>query len=137
MRHIPIRLGPLALLLTVISICMTSLGILAFMTARADLGLAEKYAATVRERYELEGEGQAFLRDVAEACAKGNAPGSLPGTEADGDGVVWKVITREYAGLRIGLAAGGSDTAGYEIVAWKTEKKWEPEPGMGNLWDGE
>ena len=49
----PIRLLPLALLLTVISICLTVLAILTFSTAGADLRLAEKYAETVRTRYEL------------------------------------------------------------------------------------
>ena len=58
MRHVPIKLGPLAVLLTVISICMTTLGVLAFTTARADWSLAEEYADTVRVRYELEAEPQ-------------------------------------------------------------------------------
>ncbi len=42
MKQIPIKLGPLTLLLTVISICLTVLAILSFTTARADLRLAEK-----------------------------------------------------------------------------------------------
>ena len=39
MKQIPIKLGPLTLLLTVISICLTVLAILSFTTARADLRL--------------------------------------------------------------------------------------------------
>ena len=66
MKQIPIRLGPLTLLLAVISICLTTLAILTFTTARADLRLAEKYAQTVSSRYELEREGQEFLREVCE-----------------------------------------------------------------------
>ena len=61
MNKAPIRLGPLALLLTVVSICLAILAILTFTTARADLRLAEKYALTVRERYALEKEGQEYL----------------------------------------------------------------------------
>ena len=45
MKQVPIKLGPLALLLTVISICLTTLAILTFATARADWRLAEKHAA--------------------------------------------------------------------------------------------
>ena len=55
--RMPVKLGPLALLLTVISICLTTMAILTFATARADRRLAEKYAATVRLRYELDQEG--------------------------------------------------------------------------------
>ena len=57
----PIKLGPLALLLTVITICLTTLAILTLTTARADLRLAEKYADTVAARYELERMGQAII----------------------------------------------------------------------------
>ena len=62
MKDVPVKLGPLALLLTVISICMTVLAILAFTTARADLSLARTYAETVRERYSLEILGQQYLQ---------------------------------------------------------------------------
>ena len=50
MQQIPIKLGPLALLLTVISICLTTLSILTFSTSSADMRLAQRYAETVRER---------------------------------------------------------------------------------------
>ena len=66
MKQIPMRLGPLALLLMVISICMTVLGILTFTTARADLSMAEKYAQTVETRYLLESRGQSFLQEAYE-----------------------------------------------------------------------
>ena len=70
MKHIPVRLGPLALLLTVVAICMTVLGLLTFSTARADLAMAQKLAASTQQRYELEAEGQAFLQEAAEAAGK-------------------------------------------------------------------
>ena len=54
MKHVPIRLGPLALLLAVISICLTILAVLSFTTGQADLRLAQRYADTVTERYALE-----------------------------------------------------------------------------------
>ena len=71
MKQVPIKLGPLALLLTVISICLTVLAILTFTTARADMALAEKYADTIRLRYELEAEGQSFLAEADAAAAEG------------------------------------------------------------------
>ena len=65
MHQVPIKLGPLALLLTIISICLTTLSILTFTTSGADLRLAQKYADTVQIRYELEQEGQAFLQEAS------------------------------------------------------------------------
>lgn len=133
MRHIPIKLGPLALLLAVISICMTTLGILAFATARADWSLAEAYADTVRIRYGLEAQGQQFLCTAQEMVLSGTGLEGLPDTETDEAGVVWKVLTEGEYGLRIGIAADG-DT-GIRVVAWRMEKEWELDEDM-NLWDG-
>lgn len=135
MRHIPIRLGPLALLLAVISICMTTLGILAFTTARADMVMAEKYAATVRERYALEYQGQAFLQTAAEALEGEKQLSGLAGTETDGDGVTWKTIEQDETSLEIGLRPDRQ--TGWKVVSWRLIKAWEADESMGSLWDGE
>ena len=50
MKQIHVRLGPLALLLTVIVICMTVLALLAVTTARGDLSMARRYAESVETR---------------------------------------------------------------------------------------
>ena len=134
MKHIPIRLGPLALLLAVISICMTTLGILTFTTARADLVMAEKYAATVQGRYELEYQGQKFLELAGEALAEGMAISGLPDTETDEAGVVWKRIVQDETSLVIGIVPD-KDT-GYRVVSWRLIKEWTADESMGNLWDG-
>ena len=60
MKKPPFRLGPLALLLTVISICLTILAILTFTTARADLRLSAEYAQTTKARCALEAQGQEY-----------------------------------------------------------------------------
>lgn len=133
MKEVPIRLGPLALLLTVLSICMTTLGILAFTTARADLSLAEKYADTVRERYAREAEGMEYLQDVRESLASG--AGAVDFEERDEDGVIWKRIGDGNRGLLIGLRI--KDGKSLEIVSWRLENRWEEEPASGNLWSGE
>lgn len=130
MKHIPIRLGPLALLLTVISICMATLGILSVTTARADLHLAEKYADTVKERYVLEKEGQLFLREVWES---GGQVSVMEGLQEE-KGVFYKIITCGDRNLIIGIA---QEDSGIRVVEWRIQKDWEPEEGMGNLWLGE
>ena len=110
MNHVPIKLGPLALLLTVVCICLAVLAILAFTTARADLALAEQYAQTVQTRYELEQQGQRFLTQAE------------PGAE--------QTFTQD--GMRLTVATG-EDGA---VSRWTFEKEWSPEQVIGGLWSG-
>ena len=124
MKQIPIKLGPLALLLAVISICLTTLAILTLTTARADRTLAEKYAATVSSRYELEVRGQEFLRD--------HDPGFFEDLERARN-TWWESIEGEDARLRIGVSVHGGD---WSVVGWRIEKDWEEDDSIGNLWQG-
>ena len=115
----PIRLLPLALLLTVISICLTVLAILTFSTAGADLRLAEKYAETVKTRYELEIEGQEFLEANTSRAAE---------TET---GIT---LSKGQSELHIQLCPDGTD--GFRILEWRHERQWTEDTDIGNLWDG-
>lgn len=126
MKQPPIRLGPLALLLTVISICLTILAILTFTTARADLRLAEKYSETVRARYALEREGQNYLADLDAGRESAPAP--------EGDGVRLVDMAHGELLLHIGLIDDGR--GGFEIVSWRQEKTWEQKETIDNLWNG-
>ncbi len=126
MSKTPVRLGPLALLLTVISICLAILAILTFTTVRADCRLAEKYAATVQARYALEKEGQEHLAALSS--------GREPAPEPDEDGLLRIELEKEGYLLHIALLPDGED--GYEIVSWRQEKPWEQEEIIDNLWDG-
>ena len=128
MKDIPVKLGPLALLLTVISICMTTLAVLAFTTARADYSLAKQYAETVKERYTLEVKGQEYISETASDLAQGIM--LLP----DADGVVRNTIREGDTKLTIGLRLIGAD--GYRIDSWRMEKQWTEDTSIGNLWDG-
>ena len=130
MKQVPIKLGPLTLLLTLISICLTTLAILNFTTSRADLRLAEKYAETVTTRYALEREGQEFLREIAGLDENDL---DLYDFERDGDGTLWHIIERDGAKLHIGLRP---DADGVEVVAWRQEKEWAQDETIGNLWMG-
>ena len=126
MNQIPIKLGPLTLLLTIISICLTVLAILTFTTARADESLALKYADTVKTRYALEAEGQAFLQSLEES----GAPAS--GTETDREGVTWKSFERDGSTLRIGFV---TENGRVRIVSWRQSKAWEEDTSI-NIWSG-
>lgn len=126
MNRPTVRLGPAALLLAVIAICLAILAILTFTTARADLRLAEKYADTVRARYALEGDGQRYMAELA----------ALPDTAppADADGVIRVDMERDGYRLRIALEPDG--TGGFRTVGWRHEKPWEQEQTIGDLWSG-
>ena len=126
MKHVPIKLGPLALLLAVISICLTTLALLNVSTAKADERLAEKFAETVKTRYALETEGQELLERLY--------AGEKDGWEMREDGTLWRAVERSGVTLQIGLRDDGPD--GYTVVNWTQEKEWEQDPHIADLWDG-
>ncbi len=131
MKQVPIKLGPLALLLAVVSICLTTLAILTFATARADLRLAEKYADTVSTRYALERQGQEFLRELSETD---RADWDLMGWEPDADGICRESFEQDGTVLEVGFRAKGGKS--FEVVSWRIEKTWTEDESIGELWDG-
>ena len=126
MNKAPVRLGPLALLLTVISICLAILAILTFTTARADLRLAEKYAETVQARYALEQDGQEYLCRLS--------AGTEAAPEPDEDGMRRVELERDGFLLRIALLDDGQ--GGWTVLSWRQEKLWKQKETIDNLWSG-
>lgn len=124
MNKVPVKLGPLALLLTVISICLSTLAILNFNTAHADLRLAQKYAETVSTRCKLEVMGQEYLSTLSD--------GEIDG-EADENGIYRRDFELDGAHLRIELRMEGGE---YKIVSWRQEKDWAQDEFIENLWIG-
>ena len=129
MKRTNVKLGPLALILTVISICMAILAILSYTTAHADKRLAEKYADTITVRYQLEREGQKYIADNCGSIADG-------GTEilSDESGIIWHTIESGDDMLRIGIEPTDN---GFRTVYWRQEHAWEPNTEIGQLWAGE
>ena len=70
MESRPVRLGWLSLLLTVIILCLATLSVLSFSTARADLALAQKQARQAQSVYALECAGQQWLAELDAALAQ-------------------------------------------------------------------
>ena len=135
MKQIPIRLGPLALLLTVISICLTTLAILTFTTAGADMRLAERYAGTVKERYALEKEGQEFLAEIRETVSDPMDLYLIDDLDFTENGDAVKVLRQGDATLTITLRE--NDEGGIDVVSWKQEKLWEEDDDTLGVWLGE
>ena len=100
--RIPVRMGPLALLLSVISICMAVLSMLSLANSSADMRLAKRYANTVEIRYQLEEEGQRYLSQLDEDVQQ-----------------IEKEFEKDGYRLRISLSR---NEEGYEIRNWKIEK---------------
>lgn len=121
MKQTPIKLGPLALLLTVVCICLVTLSILNFTTSRADDSMSRRYADTVTVRQQLTAEGERFLYEADQQLAQG---GTLTTTE--------QTFEQDGYTLTVRLTQTG-DT--YEIAQWKLEKQWEEKNEM-DLWPG-
>ncbi len=127
MNQTPIRLGPMALLLTVISICLTTLSILTFTTSRADLKLAGRYADTIAQRYEIMNEGEAFLAD---------APENLSQMTPAEDGTYTKEIEKDGLMLSIAIRPDKNAPKGYQRIRFAVTKEWTQDLDPGNLWLG-
>ena len=124
-----VRLGPLALLLTVVAMVVTVLSLLALSTARGDLSTAQRYADSVKLRYSLEIQGQEFLQQAVEE------PSVLSGLDRDDEGVIWKTFAQDGLSLNIGLQ---EENNGCRVTAWVFARDdWQPEEELGGLWTGE
>ncbi len=125
-----VKLGPLALLLTVITICLSILSVLVLTTARADLRLAEKYAQTVERRYALEREGQKALQSLDDALQNGQAPAGFTR-----DGSLWRLTLEDDDGARLSIAV--EDTGGaLRVTEWRHDREWDADLTIEGLWPG-
>ena len=131
MNQIPIKLGPLALLLTVISICLTVMAILTFSTANADQAMAKSFADSTKTRYALEQEGQKFLQEADEALLSGGSLQDLGDVQVK-DGGAEKTLTKDGYHLTIRLVPAGDD--GYDVAEWSFEKEWKEKDTIDGLW---
>ena len=135
MGHGGAGLGPLALLLAVVSICVETLAILSIATASADIRIAERHADIVKLKYGLETEGSKFLGEADEAVHSGMGLDALTDTQTDDEGVtrkeIWKDDYRLTAGVRI------DEDGNLKVVCWQIGKLWENQTDMGGLWNGE
>ena len=129
MKHVPIKLGPLALLLAVIAICLTILAFLSVTTGQADLRLAQRYADTVTERYALEAEGQQFFADVCEGRAPVSGQAEISGTLGS--------TAQETGQLHLDYTLKKNAKGTYDITAWKFIRDWEENTGLDNIWTGD
>ena len=143
MESRPVRLGWLSLLLTVIILCLATLSVLSFSTARADLALAQKQARQAQSVYALECAGQQWLAELDAALAQAGDTAELDallphGTAREGPGV--SAVLEGADGRSLSVFAELTADGGYRVIQWQQSAEWAGEaeaPALfGTLRDG-
>ena len=87
--------------------------------------MAERFAAVTANRYELEAEGQQFLRDFDEKAAAGAV------AEAD------RQTKIERGGYTLEIRVSAPDANGdYRIEQWDLKKDWKADDPFTHIWKG-
>ena len=124
MNH-KLRLGPIAIFLVVVAIILTTLATLTLATTNADKVMAERFAAVTANRYELEAEGQQFLREFDEKASAGAV------TEQDRQAKI------ERDGYTLEIRVSEPDANGdYKIEKWDLKKDWNADDPFTHIWKG-
>ena len=124
MNH-KLRLGPIAIFLVVVAIILTTLATLTMATTNADKVMAERFAAVTSARYELEAEGQQFLRDFDTKAASGAVAAADRQTKIERDGYT----------LEIQVSAP-DENGNYKIEKWDLKKNWKADDPFTHIWKG-
>ena len=120
-----IRLGPIAVFLVVVAIILSTLAALTMATTNADKVMAERFAAVTAARYELEAEGQQFLKAYDEQAAAGAV------AEAD------RQTTIEKNGYTLEIRVSAPDGNGdFRIEKWDLKKNWNADDPYTHIWKG-
>lgn len=129
-----LRLGPIAVFLTVVAIILTTLATLTIATSRADAVLAERFATMTAIRYSLEKEGNEFLYEVTQKLENGTSLNNISDLNRSGDGMYEYKAEKDGYELKIRLAPEGSDS--FSIEEWKITKIWNEEELSQDIWLG-
>ena len=133
MEH-KLRLGPIAVFLTVVAIILTTLATLTIATSRADAVLAERFATMTAIRYSLEKEGNEFLYEVTQKLENGASLNSISDLNRTDNGMYEYKAEKDGYELKIRLAPEGSDS--FSIEEWKITKIWDEEELSQDIWLG-
>ena len=130
MESRPVRLGWLSLLLTVVILCLATLSVLSFSTARADLAQAQKQAQQTDSVYALECAGQQWLAALDTALSEAQDEASLdallpPDTVRTGSRV--STLQTGADGRSLSIAAELAADGSYRVVQWRQSAEWAGE----------
>ena len=130
-----IRLGPIAIFLAVVAVILSTLAVLTVATSNADMAMAKRFARVTQIRYELEAEGEKYLREVDEKAASGTVTAESVEAEKTLSGTFVRTISRNGYKLKIEITDPGN-TGEYEVVGWKMTKEWNAEDPYTGIWQG-
>ena len=129
MRKKRFQVGSVAVLFSVVVLCVAVFAVLTVLTASSDMRLSRQYGEHVRSQYACENLGQQWLGEIDGWIAGKNA---LPdGTEVNENSVQTEII-KETSVLNIRLTLSG---AGYAIDRWSCTAQWQPDEGL-KVWQG-
>ena len=121
-----ISLGPIAVFLVVVTIILTMLAVLTLATTNADRVMAERFAAVTAVRYDLEAEGQQFVRDYNEKLADAKAI-----SKDD------RITSIEKNGYTLEIELSAPDSSGnFDILKWQMKKNWNADDPYQHIWKG-
>ena len=123
--NLKVRLGPIAIFLVVVAVILTTLSLLTFATTSADRVMAERFAAVTKIRYELEAEGQKFLKEYDEKVAGGTAAAADRSASFEKDGYTLEVEV-----------SAPDNNGEVQVTRWDLRKDWKAEDPFQNLWKG-
>ena len=132
-----VRLGPIAIFLTVVAMVLSTMAVLTVSTSHADKALTQRFADVTKTRYALEAEGQRFLQQVDEQIAgQGEAVDAEKLGAERVDGGVEKELKKNGYTLRIRVSDPDKD-GNFTVKQWKIVKDWKVEDPYSNVWQGE
>jgi len=125
-----ISIGGPTIIMVFVVLCLTTLGTLSLVTAKADFKLTQKTVESTAAYYAADSQGQLFLAEVDSALNHENAAdliAKLPDTEVIQNkdatlAVSCSIKINEAKSLLIELTTAGADKASedaYGITSWK------------------
>lgn len=121
------QVGSIAVLFSVVVLCVAVFAVLTVVTAASDYRVARQYGDHVQSLYRCENRGQAWLARV-DAWLAGQ--GELPeDTSLSGSQVETEIMED---GMKLAIRLEITEN-GYEIRQWSCTTQWQPEQ-QWNLW---
>lgn len=130
-----VRLGPIAIFLTIVAIVMATLAVLTTATTNADKVMAERFAEVTKNRYAMEAEAEKFIWKFDEQAAAGKIDAKKLGAKRSGEAYIKTIKNNGYI-LKTGVTSAGKD-GGYKVTEWKLEKEWNADDPYSDVWKGE
>lgn len=121
------RVGSIAVLFTVVVLCVAIFSTLTVVTAVTDVRVAQRYGSHIRELYDCENLGQEWL-----ARADGYLAGECPLPEGSWETGSELGTQIENGSIQLTIRLEKTET-GFRVTGRNCSARWEPETGE-NLW---